>query len=63
MASLSLTKVRECPECGQVHDCAWLQEMTVLCQRLDKKINELVEYVNADKAGLSTPELHPMEDK
>ena len=64
MASLSLTKSRGCPECGQVHDCAWLQEMTVLCQRLDKKINELVEHVNAcDKAGLSTPEIHPLEDK
>jgi len=47
-----------------VHDCAWLTEMTVLCAKLDRKINELVEYVNAcDKAGLSTPEIHPMEDK
>ena len=64
MASMSMTKARECPDCGGVHDCAWLPEMTYLCAKLDRKINELVEYVNAcDKAGLSTPEIHPMEDK
>ena len=50
-----------------IHDWAWFVEMRVLCDKLDKKINELVKYVDAcDKAGLSTPsdyEKHPLEDK
>ena len=61
---MTLTKARECPECGKVHDCAFYVEMQVLLQRLSKEIDRLVEYVNAcDKAGLTTPEIHPMEDK
>jgi len=64
MTSMTMTKARKCSECGGVHDCAWLTEMTILCERLDRKITELVEYVNAyDKAGLSTPEIPELEDK
>jgi len=64
MASLSMTKARGCPECGQVHDCAWFVEMQVLTKRLDDKINELVKYVkDCDKAGLTTPEIPELEDK
>ena len=67
MASYSVTEIRECEKCGHIHDCAWFVEMQVLCDKLDKKINELVKYVDAcDKAGLSTPsdyEKHPLEDK
>ena len=59
-----MTKASKCPECGKVHDCAFYVEMQVLLQRLSKEIDRLVEYVKAcDKAGLSTPEIHPLEDK
>ena len=61
---MTMTKARECPDCGKVHDCAFYVEMQVLLQRLSKEIDRLVEYVKAcDKAGLSTPEIHPLEDK
>ena len=61
---MTMTKARACPDCGGVHDCAWLSEQTVLNQTLSKEIDRLVEYVKAcDKAGLSTPEIHPLEDK
>ena len=64
MTSMTMTKARECPECGKVHDCAFYVEMQVLLQRLSKEIDRLVEYVKVcDKAGLSTPEIHPLEDK
>lgn len=63
MASLNQIHVRRCPECNQIHDCAWFVEMQVLCNRLDKKINELVGYVNQleeESHCRNTPEL---EDK
>ena len=61
---MTMTKARKCPECGKVHDCAFYVEMQLLCEILTKEIDRLVEYVNAcDKAGLSTPEIHPLEDK
>ena len=64
MASLTMTKVRECPDCGHVHDCAWYIEMALLVQKLSKEVDRLVEYIkDCDKAGLSTPEIHPLEDK
>ena len=67
MASLNMTKARECAECGHIHDCAWFVEMQILCEKLDKKIIELLTYIaNVEKSGLSTPqdyEKHPMEDK
>ena len=35
-----------------------------LVHDLQQEIDRLVEYVKAcDKAGLSTPEIHPLEDK
>ena len=61
MASMTMTKARECPDCGGVHDCAFYVEMQVLTAKLDKKINEFVDYINqldADNGLL--PEL---EDK
>tara|TARA_R100001086_G_scaffold140070_1_gene73476 strand:+ start:180 stop:371 length:192 start_codon:yes stop_codon:yes gene_type:complete len=63
MASLNQIHVRRCPECNQIHDCAWFVEMQVLCNRLDKKMNELVGYVNQleeEAHCRNTPEL---EDK
>ena len=75
---MTMTKASKCPECGKVHDCAFYVEMQGLLQRLSKvmtttgdlvrydsqEIDRLVEYVKAcDKAGLSTPEIHPLEDK
>ena len=41
-------------------DCAWFVEMQVLCEKLDKKINELVKYANEKEDVL---EQHEMEDK
>ena len=52
MASLSMTKARGCPECGQVHDCAWFVEMQVLTKRLDDKINEIVKSKTVIKLDL-----------
>ena len=46
MASLNMTQARECPECGQIHDCQFFAEMQVLTAKLDKKINELVESID-----------------
>ena len=60
MASLNQIHVRRCPECNQIHDCAWFVEMQVLCEKLDKKINELVNYANEKEHDL---EQHEMEDK
>jgi len=60
MASYSITEIRECEKCGHIHDCAWFVEMQVLCEKLDKKINELLKYSN----GWSEyAEQHEMEDK
>ena len=55
MASMTMTKARECPECGNVHDCAFYVEMQVLCNKLDKQINRLLQDIES--------ETHPMEDK
>ena len=60
MASYSITEIRECEKCGNIHDCAWFVEMQVLCEKLDKKINELLKYAD----GWSEyAEQHEMEDK
>tara|TARA_B100000586_G_scaffold180661_1_gene132410 strand:+ start:1358 stop:1474 length:117 start_codon:yes stop_codon:yes gene_type:complete len=38
--------------------------MKVLQKRMDKEIDRLIEYVRAcERAGFSTPEIHPLEDK
>ena len=58
MASLTKTKARECPECGQIHDCAFYVEMQILTAKLDKKINEFVDYINE-----SSKEVSELEDK
>ena len=62
MASMSMTKARECPDCGNIHDCAFYVEMQVLTQKLDKKINEFVDYINQMDTDIvkENPEL---EDK
>jgi hypothetical protein len=58
MASMTMTKARECPDCGKVHDCAFFVEMQVLTEKLDKKINEFVEqYQKVEKT------IHELEDK
>ena len=62
MASLNGIHVRECPECNQIHDCAWFVEMQVLCNKLDKQINRLVEYVNKQEENLDK-EIPELEDK
>ena len=45
MASLSRTQMRECPDCGKVHDCAFYDEMQFLCYKLDKEVNRLLEQL------------------
>ena len=61
MASLNRTQMRECPECGKVHDCAFYVEMQVLSAKLEKKMDELIDYVNrVDETIKDIPEL---EDK
>ena len=62
MASLNGIHVRECPECNQIHDCAWFVEMQVLCNRLEREINRLVEYVNKQEENLDK-EIPELEDK
>ena len=58
---MTMTKARECPDCGNIHDCAFYVEMQVLTQKLDKKINEFVDYINQlDADNGLIPEL---EDK
>jgi hypothetical protein len=58
MASLNMTQARECPECGQIHDCAFYVEMQILTAKLDRKINEFVDYINE-----SSKEVSELEDK
>ena len=61
MASMTMTKARECPDCGGVHDCAIYVELQVLTAKLDKNINEFVYYINQlDADNGLIPEL---EDK
>ena len=60
MASYSVTEIRDCEKCGHIHDCAWFVEMQVLCEKLDKKINELVKYADG---WSENAEKHPLEDK
>ena len=62
MASLSELHVRRCPECNQIHDCQFFVEMQVLCNRLDREINRLVEYVNKQEKNLVS-EIPELEDK
>lgn len=41
-----------------------LSEIQVLIDKLDTKINVLMQYVkDCDKAGLSTPEIRELDDK
>lgn len=58
MASLNMTEARECPKCGHIHDCAFYVEMQILCAKLDRKINEFVDYINE-----SSKEVPELEDK
>jgi hypothetical protein len=37
--------MRECPDCGKVHDCAFYDEMQFLCSKLDKEVNRLLEQL------------------
>ena len=62
MASLTLSKARECPACGNIHDCAFYVEMQVLTQKLDKKINEFVDYINQMDTDI-VKEIPELEDK
>jgi len=62
MASMTMTKARECSECGQIHDCAFYVEMQVLTQKLDKKINEFVDYINQMDTDI-VKEIPELEDK
>jgi|LULG01.1.fsa_nt_gb hypothetical protein len=45
-SSAELTQARECPQCGNIHDCQFFAEMQVLTAKLDKKINELVDSID-----------------
>jgi hypothetical protein len=56
MASMTMTKARKCPVCGKIHDCEFFVEMQVLTEKLDKKINELVDSIDWS-------ERHELEDK
>ena len=58
MPSLTITKARECPDCGKIHDCQFYAEMQVLTAKLDQKINEFVEQINE-----SAKEVSELEDK
>ena len=61
---MNVVKVRRCERCHQVHDCQFYSEMKVLQKRMDKEIERLIGYVKAcERAGFSTPEIHPLEDK
>tara|TARA_R100000365_G_C2665702_1_gene16885 strand:- start:180 stop:368 length:189 start_codon:yes stop_codon:yes gene_type:complete len=62
MASMTMTKARECPDCGNIHDCAFYVEMQVLTQKLDKKINEFVDYINQMDTDI-VKEIPELEDK
>ena len=53
-----MTEARECPKCGHIHDCAFYVEMQILCAKLDRKINEFVDYINE-----SSKEVPELEDK
>ena len=53
-----------CSKCGKAHDCEWYIVMTELAKKLNAEIDLLAAYVKScEKAGLSTPEIHPLEDK
>jgi len=53
-----------CSKCGKSHDCEWYIVMTELAKTLKSEIDILTAYVKScEKAGLSTPEIHPLEDK
>jgi hypothetical protein len=62
MASMTMTKARECPDCGNIHDCAFYVEMQVLTEKLDKKINEFVDYINQMDTDI-VKEIPELEDK
>ena len=62
MASMSMTKARECPDCGNIHDCAFYVEMQVLTEKLDKKINEFVDSINQMDTDI-VKEIPELEDK
>ena len=57
-----MTKARECPDCGNIHDCAFYVEMQVLTEKLDKKINEFVDYINQMDTDI-VKEIPELEDK
>jgi len=59
---MTMTKARECPDCGNIHDCAFYVEMQVLTQKLDKKINEFVDYINQMDTDI-VKEIPELEDK
>ena len=54
--------IRNCPECNQIHDCQFFMEMQVLCNKLDKEINRLVEVINQQVENLDK-EIPELEDK
>ena len=59
---MTMTKARECPDCGNIHDCAFYVEMQVLTEKLDKKINEFVDYINQMDTDI-VKEIPELEDK
>jgi len=65
MASMTMTKARECPECGQVHDCQMFQSMNNLIKKMDEKIDEYLRYINTipDYAEEITAGIPELEDK
>jgi len=54
---MNIVKVRNCRNCGQIHDCQFYCEMEILLYKLNKEIDRLI------RARYSTPEIHPLEDK
>ena len=53
-----MTEARECPKCGDIHDWSVYVEIQILCAKLDRKINEFVDYINE-----SSKEVPELEDK
>ena len=62
---MTMTKARECADCGKVHDCAYFVQMQVLTMKLEQAINELVEEsIKANESLLECNfQMHELEDK
>jgi len=61
---MNIVKMRKCKNCNQTHDCEFYYSNRVYVEKLLSELERLTKYVKAcDKAGFSTPEIHPLEDK